>query len=60
MAIAEMSRLKLAGLTKERDVILNALASTGLAEVKGTELLPDTELIREPERKEALKRNFPS
>lgn len=58
MAIAEMSRLKLAGLTKERDVILNALASTGLAEVKGTELLPDTELIREPERKEALEKKL--
>ena len=51
MAIAEMSRLKLAGLTKEKDIILNALASTGLAEIKSTELLPDTEFTEQPEKK---------
>ncbi|MDD6926806.1 MAG: V-type ATP synthase subunit I [bacterium] len=46
-----MSRLKLAGLTKEKDIILNALASTGLAEIKSTELLPDTEFTEQPEKK---------
>ena len=34
MAIAEMSKLRLIGLFAEKDVILNALARTGCAEIK--------------------------
>ena len=42
MAIAEMSKLRLVGLTAERNGILNALASTGCAELKECPLSENT------------------
>ena len=37
MAIAEMTRLQLIGLSYEREKLLNALADTGAAHIKSAE-----------------------
>ena len=54
MAIAEMSKLRLVGLTAERDKILNALAKSGYAEIKECSAPENTEYAEEAEALRAL------
>ena len=52
MAIVEMSKLKLIGISYERERILNALHRTGAVELRETEEIEDTRFFANADLKE--------
>lgn len=58
MAIVEMSKLKLIGISYERERILNALHRTGAVELRETEEIEDTRFFANAELKERLTKDY--
>ena len=49
-----MTKIKLIGLSKEREKILNALHKTGCVQLKETALIEDTKVVSDVSAKEVL------